>query len=101
MAFQDKRGVLFEPDDRLMVARLQQMHHPDGPVPNTDLRVAGAAADGLLHERDHLVNEPGEELAPAQTIKCRNQIGVRRERRFVFYRASSQRFCARSTWPLT
>ena len=52
-------------------------------MPNTNLRVAGAAADGLLHKRDHLVNRPGEELAPAQPIQCDNQVGVRRERSLV------------------
>jgi len=68
MAFRDWRCALFEPDDRLVDARLQQMHHPDGPVPNTDLRIPRATADGLLHQRDHLINRTGEELALAQTI---------------------------------
>ena len=39
----------FEPDDRLIGARLEQMHHPNRAVPSTDLGVAGAEADGLLH----------------------------------------------------
>src|SRR5215472_9585316 len=43
--FRTGTARFFEPDDRLVDARLQQMHHPDNPVPNTDLRVPGATAD--------------------------------------------------------
>ena len=52
-----RRGAarFFEPDDRLVGKRLQQMHSPDEVVPPTDSGIARAEANGLLDERDHLV----------------------------------------------
>ena len=38
----------FEPDDRLVGARLQQMREPDPVIPIADAGIAGAEADGLL-----------------------------------------------------
>src|SRR6266851_1265291 len=52
-----------EPNDRLVGARLQQMHDPNPPIKSADVGIAGAEADGLLHERDSLLYRPGEELA--------------------------------------
>jgi len=43
------------------------MHNPYDAVPCTDLGVAGATADALLHERDHFVYRSGQELALTQT----------------------------------
>src|SRR5271165_2638936 len=51
----------FEPDDRLGYARLQQMHTPDLEIAPAEVGIAGAEADSLLHERDHLVYRPGKE----------------------------------------
>jgi hypothetical protein len=58
----------FEPADRLLGARLQQMDRPDQLIPVSDPGVAGATAQGLLLERDHLVYRSRVELAQAQTI---------------------------------
>ena len=58
---------LFEPDDRLVRVRLQQMHHPDLLIENADEGIAGAEPDGLLLERDRLLYRPGEELALAES----------------------------------
>src|ERR1700730_15721765 len=57
---------LFEPDYRLLGARLQQMHHPDPPIPKADGRIAGTKPDALLLERDRLLYRPCIELAPAE-----------------------------------
>jgi len=58
---------LFEPDDRLVGARLQQMHHSDSTVPGADIGVAGTKPYGLLHERGHFLYRPGGELAQSET----------------------------------
>jgi len=74
----------FEPDDRLLDASLQQMHGPDQVVPRTDVGIAGAETNGLLSERDHLVQQPGEEFTPPETVQCTHQVPIQRERRLVF-----------------
>ena len=48
-------ACLFEPNDRLIGARLQQMHKPDPAIPKPNGRIVGAEADGLLLERDYLL----------------------------------------------
>jgi hypothetical protein len=45
----------FEPQDRLVGARLQQMDEPNPKIPTGDLGVAGAEPDGLLLERDYFL----------------------------------------------
>src|SRR5215472_12154343 len=57
-----RHGVarLFEPDDRLVCARLQQMHSPNRLVPNAELRIAGAEPDSPLYERDRLFYRTSE-----------------------------------------
>src|SRR6516225_6830146 len=56
----------FEPDDRLVEMRLQQMHGPNQQVANADQRIAGAQADGFLRERDHILYRSAIELAPGE-----------------------------------
>ena len=56
----------FEPPDRLVGLRLQQMHDPNLVVTNADQRIAGAEADGLLRQWDHLLYRPGIEFAPRE-----------------------------------
>jgi hypothetical protein len=41
---------------------------PDPAIPNVELGIARAKADGLLHERDRLLYRPGEELALAERV---------------------------------
>jgi hypothetical protein len=60
------RARLFKPDDRLVGARLQQMHSPDLGVPPADAGIARAETDGLFRERDRLVQQTGLDLAPAE-----------------------------------
>ena len=65
---------LFEPEDRLISMRLQQMYVPNPLIPNGDSRIARAEADGLLDERDHLLYRPGQEFAPAESGYGEHQI---------------------------
>jgi len=58
----------FEPDDRVVGARLQQMYSPNQEVPVSDVGIAGIEANGLLGDRDHLVYKPGVEFASAETL---------------------------------
>ena len=46
---------LFEPVDRLVGLRLQQMHGSNQEIERANERIARAEANGLLHERGHLV----------------------------------------------
>jgi hypothetical protein len=47
---------LFEPDDRLVGARLQQMHQSDGLVPDAELGIAGTEPNGSFYKRDRLID---------------------------------------------
>ena len=62
---------LFEPDDRLVCVRLQQMHSSNEIVVPADAGIARAEANGLLPERDHLIS------AAASSAR-RNTLGVKR-----------------------
>jgi hypothetical protein len=53
---------LFEPRDRLVCARLQQMEDADPEIPDTQQVVAGAEADRLLVKRDRVLDQPGLKL---------------------------------------
>ena len=57
----------FEPEDRCIEARLQQMHNPNPPIPVGDLAVSGAEANGLLHKRDYFLYGPGLQLAVGES----------------------------------
>src|SRR6202011_1226771 len=56
---------LFEPEDGLVGARLQQMHAPNLVIPKAKEGIAGAEADGFLYERDRLLYRPSHQLALA------------------------------------
>jgi hypothetical protein len=58
---------LFEPDDCLVGARLQQMHNPDLEIPIADVGITGTEPDGLPHERNRLLYRPDVELALAKS----------------------------------
>ena len=73
----------FEPNDRLVRARLQQMHQPDLLIPISQGSIAGAEPDGLLDERDRVVYRPGEELALGQGVDCEHVVAIEREHRLV------------------
>jgi len=57
---------LFEPNNRLLGARLQQMNHANSPVPITDVGITRAEADGLLLGRKRLLCRPGVKFARAE-----------------------------------
>ena len=57
---------LFEPGDRLIGTRLQQMHASELEIPKADLRIAAAEPDDALHERDYLLYRTSEQLAKAE-----------------------------------
>ena len=58
---------LFQPADRVLRVRLQQMRSPDLVVPDPELRITGAEPDGPLYERDRLLDRAGVELALAES----------------------------------
>src|SRR5213075_1782864 len=58
---------LFKPSDRFVGARLQQMRMPDHTPPRAEVGIARTEADGLLDERDHLLDRPGIKLALPET----------------------------------
>jgi hypothetical protein len=58
---------LFQPEDRLVRARLQQMHVPDLLVPDPELGITGAEPNCSLYERDRLLEGAGVELALAES----------------------------------
>src|ERR1700730_300295 len=74
----------FQPDDRLVGARLQQMNVPDPRIPISYVGVAGAEADGLLLGRDRLLYRPGEALAPAEIGYSNHPGSIAGDRRLVF-----------------
>jgi len=53
--FRDHGPSLFEPHDRLVAARLQQMHVPYAEIEMADSGIAGTEPDSLLFERDDLL----------------------------------------------
>ena len=55
----------FEPDDRLVGARLPKIHRTYPSIAISDERIAGVEADCLLCERDDLIDRPGEPFALA------------------------------------
>src|SRR5207248_3530547 len=57
----------FDPQDRLIELRLQQMNHADPPKPVRDIRIAWAQADPLLLRRDNLLQLARIELADPPT----------------------------------
>src|SRR6516164_2269085 len=65
-----RQGVarFFEPHDRLVGVRLQQMYGTNEVAKRADAGITRAQANGLLHERDHLVDRPDVELAPTKTM---------------------------------
>ena len=75
---------LFAPDDRLVGARLQQMHAPDPAIEKADLGIARTEPDGLLLGRDQLLDRPGHELAPAEMGVCVGPVAVERDDGLVF-----------------
>ena len=76
------------------------MHVPDPEVPIADIGIARAEADGLLLERDRLVDRPGKQLAPAKVVYAPTQLRLNASTVSYSGMASSHRLCARSTWPL-
>src|SRR6266852_1414111 len=75
---------LFEPNDRLVRARPQQMRLRDLAIPNAELRITGAEPYGLLHERDRLLYRPGFKLALAEREYCEHPVAIEREHCLIF-----------------
>jgi hypothetical protein len=57
---------LFEPQDCLVEARLQQMRLSDPEIPQSDRGIAGAEADRLLLCRNRLIDRADKDLASAE-----------------------------------
>jgi len=74
---------LFEPDDRFLGARLQQMRHSYLLEPNAELRITRAEPDGTLDERDRLFDRPGVELALAETEERIDPVAIQFEHPLV------------------
>src|SRR6516165_9087006 len=53
----------FEPGDRVVDARFQQMDHADPPTPIRQARITWAETDRLLLSRDRLLDRTSEKLA--------------------------------------
>src|SRR5262249_20361491 len=65
--FRLSAAPLFEPGDRLVDARLQQIHEADPSISPPYVRIAGAESDGLLGKRyGLLIRASGQVLAHAQ-----------------------------------
>lgn len=91
---------LFKPTERLVRARLQQMHRPNLPIPFTNVGIVRTEANGLFLKRDHLVYGPTISLQwPSMNIA---PTSLRLNASALSYSgmASAHRCCARSTWPL-
>ena len=71
---------LFEPRDRLVGARLQQMDDANPEIPDTEQIIARAETDGLLVQRDCILDQARLKLAPAQRGYGEQPIAVGRPR---------------------
>jgi hypothetical protein len=74
----------FKPDDRLVDMRLQQICGSHQVVVMADVGITRAEANGLLHQRDHLLYRSGVKLAPSETVECALHVSVQRDRLLVF-----------------
>ena len=73
----------FAPRDRLVCARLQQVHQPDLAIKKSNRRIARAQTDGLLDEWDRLLDRSSAELALAEGKQYEHPVAIGRERYFV------------------
>jgi len=80
---------LFQPEDRLVRARLQQMHVPDLLVPDPELGITGAEPNCSLYERDRLLEGAGVELALAESEEGVNIVAIVRNRRLAMQTCST------------
>jgi len=90
----------FEPPDRLVGVRLQQMHEPNLLIKITAMGFAGAKPHRSFGERNRLLDRAGVDLAMGETEECHNPVGIERKQVSYSGMASAYRRCARSTWPL-
>src|SRR6516162_6856736 len=75
---------LFEPHDRFVYARFQQMYLADRLPPNAKLRITWAEPDGPFHEWDRLFDMSRVELALAECEKCVYRVAIGGEHCLVF-----------------
>src|SRR4051812_30721437 len=66
------------------LVRLQQMGKTDPVAPIAEIVIARAKTDGLLLQRDRVLDRPDQQLAPAQVRKCVRVVAVERDYRLVF-----------------
>src|SRR6516165_10060254 len=71
----------FEPRDRLVGARLQQIYVPNRAIKMADAGVAGTEPDGLLLKRDYFFYRPSRQLAPCENVQHRCVVAIDRKRR--------------------
>jgi hypothetical protein len=74
----------FEPRDRLVRARLQEMHMPDPHIEIADAGIERTEPDGLLRERDYFLDRPGQQLAIGQNVQHCCRVRIDRERHLIF-----------------
>jgi hypothetical protein len=75
---------LFEPHNRLVGTRLQQMGDPDPGIHIADEGIAGAEAEGLFLQRNYLLYWSGVQLAISESGYCNHPVAIERDRRLVF-----------------
>ena len=66
----------FQPPDGLFNARLDQMRLSDPKIPNGEIWIPRAKADGVLLRWDNLVERSHENLAPANVRKCCDPVAI-------------------------
>src|SRR5215471_11822407 len=74
----------FERCDRLVDARLQQMHFANTVINNGDLGISGAKTNGVLHERDYFLYGARHQLAVAESEQRPYGVAIEREHGLVF-----------------
>src|SRR5262249_26459762 len=68
-------------DNRLVRPRLKFVHVPNQQVAKPDVGIARADADCLFSKRDHLIQRPGEKLAPAKALEGPGHVAIESQRR--------------------
>src|SRR5271167_1924165 len=81
--FRHGTARFFEPQDRLISARLRQMHAPNPRIIFADEGIAGTEADGLFYERDYLLYRSSKELALPKMEVRGDPVAIKRDHRLI------------------
>ena len=74
----------FQPEDRLVNPRLQQVDHADPPIPIRQPRIARTEADRLLLRRDRFLDPARQELAYPEIGDGDHPVAIGGDRDLVF-----------------